>query len=205
MGSVHFPVRVLMTTSPQRAFVLTCLVLLMAATRVNHFAAIPDASWAVFFIGGFHLRSWTRWAFPLLMALAVLVDWIVISNLGLDFWQHYCVSPGYWMLLPAYFAMWAGGMALGHGYRGAQWSTLPRAIALVVAAVAVCHLFAQGGFYWTTRNVADPTVGGWLKNYADWFVPYLGTTALYVGLAAALQLAVEQVGKLRQAQRDVRG
>ena len=205
MGFVHFPVRVLMTTSPQRAFVLTCLVLLMAATRMNHFAAIPDASWAVFFIGGFYLRSWTRWAFPLLMALAVLVDWIVIGSLGLDFWQHYCVSPGYWMLLPAYFAMWAGGMALGHGYQGAQWSTLAKAIALVVAAVAVCHLFAQGGFYWTTRNVADPTVGGWLKNYADWFVPYLGTTTLYVGLAAALQLAVEQVGKLRQAQRDVRG
>lgn len=205
MGFVHFPVRVLMTTSLQRAFVLTCLVLLMATTRVNHFAAIPDASWAVFFIGGFHLRSWTRWAFPLLMALAVLVDWIVIANLGLDFWQHYCVSPGYWMLLPAYFAMWAGGMALGHGYQGAQWSTLAKAIALVVAAVAVCHLFAQGGFYWTTRNVADPTVGGWLKNYADWFVPYLGTTTLYVGLAAALQLAVEQIGKLRQAQRDVRG
>ncbi|KIP82267.1 hypothetical protein [Stenotrophomonas sp. CFBP8980] len=194
-----------MTTSPQRAFVLTCLVLLMAATRVNHFAAIPDASWAVFFIGGFYLRSWTRWAFPLLMALAVLVDWIVIGSLGLDFWQHYCVSPGYWMLLPAYFAMWAGGMALGHGYQGAQWSTLAKATALVVAAVAVCHLFAQGGFYWTTRNVADPTVGGWLKNYADWFVTYLGTTTLYVGLAAALQLAVEQVGKLRQAQRDVRG
>lgn len=205
MGFVHFPVRVLMTTSPQRAFVLTCLVLLMAATRVNHFAAIPDASWAVFFIGGFYLRSWTRWAFPLLMALAVLVDWIVIGSLGLDFWQHYCVSPGYWMLLPAYFAMWAGGMALGHGYQGAQWSTLAKATALVVAAVAVCHLFAQGGFYWTTRNVADPTVGGWLKNYADWFVTYLGTTTLYVGLAAALQLAVEQVGKLRQAQRDVRG
>jgi hypothetical protein len=205
MGFVHFPVRVLMTTSPQRAFVLTCLVLLMAATRVNHFAAIPDASWAVFFIGGFYLRSWTRWAFPLLMALAVLVDWIVIGSLGLDFWQHYCVSPGYWMLLPAYFAMWAGGMALGHGYQGAQWSTLAKASALVVAAVAVCHLFAQGGFYWTTRNVADPTVGGWLKNYADWFVTYLGTTTLYVGLAAALQLAVEQVGKLRQAQRDVRG
>ena len=47
------------------------LVLLMVGTRINHFAPIPDASWAVFFIGGFYLRSWTRWAFPLLMALAV--------------------------------------------------------------------------------------------------------------------------------------
>jgi hypothetical protein len=179
------------------------LVLLMAATRVNHFAAIPDASWAVFFIGGFYLRQWTRWAFPLLMALAVLVDWIVIRHSGLDFWQHYCVSPGYWMLLPAYFAMWSGGMLLRGGYHGATWVALGKGALLLVAAVAVCHLFAQGGFYWTSDSVAAPTVDGWAKNYGDWFLPYLRTAAVYVGLAAALQLVTEQVGKLLQARRDV--
>lgn len=192
-----------MTSTAQRAFDLSVLVLLMAATRVNHFAAIPDASWAVFFIGGFYLRGWTRGAFPLLMALAVLVDWIVIRSIGMDFWQHYCVSPGYWMLLPAYFAMWAGGMALRQGYHGASWRVLGKGAALLVLAVAVCHLFAQGGFYWTTRNVADPTVAGWAKNYADWFLPYLRTAAVYTTLAAALQLATEQVGKLLQARRDI--
>lgn len=192
-----------MTSTAQRAFVLSVLVLLMAATRVNHFAAIPDASWAVFFIGGFYLRQWTRWAFPLLMALAVLVDWIVIRRSGLDFWQHYCVSPGYWMLLPAYFAMWGGGLLLRGGYHGANWSALGKGALLLVAAVAVCHLFAQGGFYWTSDSVAAPTVDGWAKNYGDWFLPYLRTAAVYVGLAAALQLATEQVGKLLQARRDV--
>jgi len=192
-----------MTSTAQRAFVLSVLVLLMAATRVNHFAAIPDASWAVFFIGGFYLRAWTRWAFPLLMALAVLVDWIVIRRSGLDFWQHYCVSPGYWMLLPAYFAMWGGGLLLRRGYQGANWAALGKGALLLVAAVAVCHLFAQGGFYWTSDNVAAPTLDGWAKNYGDWFLPYLRTAAVYVGLAAALQLATEQVGKLLQARRDV--
>ncbi len=192
-----------MTSTAHRAFVLSVLVLLMAATRVNHFAAIPDASWAVFFIGGFYLRAWTRGAFPLLMAVAVLVDWIVIRRSGLDFWQHYCVSPGYWMLLPAYFAMWSGGMLLRAGYHGASWAALGKGALLLVAAVAVCHLFAQGGFYWTSDNVAAPTFSGWAKNYGDWFLPYLRTAAVYVGLAAALQLATEQVGKLQQARRDV--
>ena len=51
-----------MTANVQRAFILSLLVLLMAGTRINHFAPIPDASWAVFFIGGFYLRDWTRWA-----------------------------------------------------------------------------------------------------------------------------------------------
>lgn len=193
-----------MTPSLQRALVLCTLALLLMATRVHHFAAIPDASWAVFFIGGFYLRGGTRWAFPLLMLLAVLVDWFVISRSGLDFWQHYCVSPGYWMLLPAYFALWGGGMLLAQHYRGARWGSLPRAALLLLASVALCHLFAQGGFYWTSEQVQQPTVAGWWKNYGDWFLPYLGTTALYVGLATALQLALEQTGKLLQARRDIR-
>ena len=191
-----------MTSTSRRLTALALLVLTLLATRVNHFAAIPDASWAVFFIGGFHLRAWTRWAFPLLMALAVLVDAWVIQSMGLDFWQHYCVSLGYWMLLPAYFALWAGGMLLRRGYAGARWAVLPRAIALLLGAVLVCHLFAQGGFYWTTPNVAEPTLAGWWKNYTDWLAPYAATTALYVALAAALQVAVEQVGKLAQARRQ---
>src|SRR6187402_559257 len=88
------------------------LALVMAATRVNHFAALPDASWAVFFIAGFYLhsnapagqgsvldlRGPVRWAFPLLIALAVLIDFIVISGQGIDFWSHYCVSIAYWFL-----------------------------------------------------------------------------------------------------------
>lgn len=191
-----------MTTQTQRALVLSTLALLMVATRIHHFAAVPDASWALFFIGGFYLRSATRWAFPLLMALAVAVDWVVISRSGLDFWQHYCVSPGYWMLLPAYFALWAGGMLLGHNHRGLRWSTLPRAAVLLVASVALCHLFAQGGFYWTSGQVAEPTFAGWWKNYSDWFLPYLGTSALYVAVAAALHLALEQAGKLMHAHRE---
>lgn len=191
-----------MTPTAQRAFILFVLVLLMAATRVNHFAAIPDASWAVFFVAGFHLRSWTRWAFPLLMVLAIVIDVLVIRASGIGYWQHYCVSPGTALLVPAYFAMWAGGALLRQGYHGADWAALAKASALLLAAVAVCHLFAQSGFYWSSDVVAAPTLQGWARNYADWFLPYLRTAAIYVGLAAALQLATEQVVKLLHARRD---
>jgi hypothetical protein len=190
-------------TAAPRVFILALLALLMVATRVNHFAAIPDASWAVFFIGGFYLRAWTRWAFPLLMVLALVIDVLVIRASGIGYWQHYCVSPGTALLVPAYFAMWAGGALLRRGYRSARWAALGKGMALLLAAVAICHLFAQGGFYWTSDSVAAPTLAGWAKNYADWFGPYLRTTAIYVGLVAALQLTAEQVIQLMQARRDV--
>ena len=70
-----------MNANAQRAIVLSLLALLMLATRshvFSHFTPVPDASWAVFFIGGFYLRGWGRWAFPLLMVLAVGIDWAVI-------------------------------------------------------------------------------------------------------------------------------
>ena len=96
-------------SNPQRAGIFAILAIVMAATRVNHFAALPDASWAVFFVAGFYLRGSLRWAFPLLIALAVLIDFIVITGQGMNFWSHYCVSIAYWFLLPAYLSLWFAG------------------------------------------------------------------------------------------------
>lgn len=190
-----------MTANVQRAFILSLLVLLMAGTRINHFAPVPDASWAVFFIGGFYLRSWTRWAFPLLMGLAVVVDWAVISNQGMNFWQHYCVSAAYWMLVPAYFAMWAGGMLLRRYYTGATLKSLGLLAASLIGSVALCHLIAQGSFYWISASVAEPSFAGWAKNYSDWLLPYMQTAAMYVGAAAVVQVVVEATSKQPAAGR----
>jgi len=185
-----------MNTNLQRAIVLSLLVLLMAATRTHvftHFTPVPDASWAVFLIGGFYMRDWSRWAFPLLMALAVGIDWAVITGQGMNFWSHYCVSPGYWMLIPAHLAMWMGGLWLRRNYAGASVPALGRLAVAVVVATALCHLFAQGGFYWFGNSVAEPTFAGWAKNYGDWFGSYLRATAMFVAVAAIAQVVGEQV------------
>src|SRR5690606_5965682 len=119
-----------------------------------------------------------------LMVLAVGIDYLAIRASGLDFWSHYCVSPGYWMLVPAYFSLWAGGAWFARqrtdGIRRAALLA-----AAVVVAVVVCHAWAQGGFYWFSDAVAQPTVAGWIANYGHWLLPYLQTTALYVAAIAA--------------------
>lgn len=184
-----------MTTDTSRALVLLLLAVLLAGTRMHHFAALPDASWAVFFLGGFYLRDWTRWAFPALMALAVLVDYLVITAQGLSFWQHYCVSPAYWCLVPAYFALWGGGWWLRRQYRGLEWRALGLLALALPVAVTACQLIAQGSFYWIGGAVADPSLAGWWKNFSDWLPPYMGVAALYTGMAAAVHvLAVRLQG-----------
>jgi hypothetical protein len=61
-------------TTRSRLTIFLVLAAVMAATRLNHFGVVPDASWAVFFIAGFYLRGSARWAFPALMVLAVAID-----------------------------------------------------------------------------------------------------------------------------------
>lgn len=180
-------------TSRSRVAIFVALAAVMAATRLNHFGAIPDASWAVFFVAGFYLRGSARWAFPALMLLAVAVDYWVISASGQNFWAHYCVSPGYWFLVPAHLSLWLGGSVVRRYYRGLTLNTLGLLVLAVFASAALCHGFAQGGFYWLSDSVADPTVAGWAKNYADWFLPYLRTTAIYVALGALAHVVAVQL------------
>lgn len=190
------------TSTTSRLSIFLVLATVMAATRLNHFGAIPDASWAMFFIGGFYLRESARWAFPALMALAVAVDWLVISGTGTSFWSHYCVSPGYWFLLPAHFSLWAAGNLLARASGNPGANTLGLLVVAVFAGTALCHLFAQGGFYWFSDSVAAPTLAGWAKNYADWFLPYLRTTGIYVGLATVAHIAIGQLVRSAPVRAD---
>lgn len=184
-----------MSPKTQRSLVLVLLAMLMAGTRADHFGPLPDASWAVFFVGGFALSSWSRWAFPLLMALAVAVDYVVITRSGASFWTHYCVSPAYWCLIPAYFSMWAGGMWLQRRGVGADLRSLGLLAASLVASVVVCQLVAQGSFYWISSAVAEPTLAGWWQNYVTWLFPYMATSAKYVAIAAGVYAVATQLSR----------
>ena len=179
-------------STPQRIGIFAILAIVMAATRVNHFAALPDASWAVFFVAGFYLRGSVRWAFPLLIALAVLIDFIVITGQGMNFWSHYCVSIAYWFLLPAYLSLWLAGSWLRSRHAGLGLREFGFLAASLFAAVSVCYVLSNGSYYWLSDSwlTAGNTrsFGGWLENLGDWYVPYLRTSAMYIAIAALLHI-----------------
>jgi hypothetical protein len=187
------------TTQTQRLGIFLALALVMGATRLHHFDALPDASWGVFFLAGFWLRGAGRWAFPLLMAEAVLVDFAAITGAGLNFWSHYCVSPAYWFLLAAYGALWLGGSWLARRQAGLRLSTLGLAAMSLVLSEAACYLISNGSFYWLSDSVPAPrSFAAWAGNLGDWYLPFLGTTVLYVGIGAALHVMVVQLARAFQ-------
>jgi hypothetical protein len=189
-------------TSTQRLGIFAALALVMAATRVHlslFHHDIWDASWGVFFLAGFWLRGTGRWAFALLMAEAVLVDYLVISRMGLSFWDHYCVSLGYWFLVPAYGALWIGGSWLAKHQRGNTLATLGMALAALLASENACYLISNGSFYWLSAHVPAPkSFAAWFENLGDWYLPFMQTTAVYVGLGAVLHVLVVQLARLSQ-------
>lgn len=188
-------------TLTQRIGILLALALVMAATRMHHsllqhFDALPDASWGIFFLAGFWLRGAGRWAFPLLMAEAVLIDYLVISQAGGNFWSHYCVSTAYWFLVPSYLSLWLGGSWLARHQSGLRLQTLGMAAVAFVASWTVCYLLSNGSFYWLSDNVPLPrSSAAWFANLGDWYLPFLQTTALYVGIGAVLHVLATQLAR----------
>lgn len=183
----------------QRVSIFIALALAMAVTRIHHFDVLPDASWAIFFLAGFWLRGSARWAFPLLMAEAVLVDFVVITQQGMNFWSQYCVSPAYWFLIAAYGALWLGGSWLARHQLGLRMPTLGLAVLALLVSEGVCYLISNGSFYWISANVPAPrNFGAWFVNLGDWYLPFLEVTALYVGLGAVLHVLVTQLSRTLQ-------
>ncbi|HEY0180309.1 MAG TPA: hypothetical protein VGC30_11865 [Dokdonella sp.] len=191
-------------STPWRVGILAILAIVMLATRSHllgdHFLPLPDASWAVFFVAGFYssarapgdARGTGAWMFLALLALAVLIDYAVITAQGIGFWQHYCVSPAYWFLLPSYAALWLGGAWTRARYAQAGLRELGCALAAAAVAASVCFLISNGSFYWLSASVPVRSFAGWIENLGDWYVPFVRATLIYVAVAAALHaLAIQ--------------
>jgi hypothetical protein len=159
------------------------LALLMAATRLRHFGTallLPDASWAVFFLAGFYLRRDWRWALPLLLLEAIVIDGIAIRDFTVS---NYCVTIAYGILPAAYALLWLGGRWLRRHYRH-EAADVIRLGASLLASVTLCYLLTNGSFYWLSGRVPDATLAGWLQNLTDWYGNFIGVASGYVGVAA---------------------
>jgi hypothetical protein len=159
------------------------LVVLMGVTRGHHFGtpeALPDASWAVFFLAGVFARPLL--VFALLCAASVLCDWIAIDLYSVP---SFCVTPAYAMLLPAYAALWSGGRFLARRNLH-SWSVVAPLVASVLVSSFAAELLSSGGFYFLGGRFPDPTLEGFLPRLGMFYPGMLAGMSFYVGLAAVV-------------------
>lgn len=174
-------------TRRQQIAIGLALTLLMLLTRSHHWAGIhslPDASWATFFLLGVYLRA--LWVVPALIAASVAIDYAAITWGGVS---DFCVSPAYWLLIPAYLALFAGGRFYARGHRLSLLG-LARLVGVALAVVAVAELLTSGGFYFFSGRFAEPTLAGFVPRLEQYFPHMLSTFMLYLGAAAAVHVAL---------------
>lgn len=173
------------------------LVALMAMTRGHHFAGVdlPSASWAVFFLAGVLLRP--KWVFPALFLEATLLDLAAIQWAGVSDW---CMSPAYWMLIPAYGSLWLGGKLYARWHRDQPGSFVTLGLCAMVAAF-VCYLFSGGGFLYFSGRYPDPSLALLIERIGTYYPRYLGNLALYVGTAAVIFTGLRALHAQREGSR----
>jgi len=174
--------------SPADLATACALAALMAATRFHHFGSsinLPDASLAVFFLGGFFLRRAAL--FGVYAAGAVLIDFLAITYGGASDW---CVTAAYAFLLPTYACMWwAGAWCANRAVR--SWPAYLRIAGVLLGATALAFFISNASFYAFSGHFSALTVVEYSARVAKYFPAYLASAAAYVAAGFAVQFVVE--------------
>lgn len=173
---------------PRTELAIACaLAALMAATRFHHFGSaihLPDASLAVFFLGGLYLRRAV--AFGAYLALAALIDYVAIAHGGVSDW---CVTPAYAFLLPTYACLWwAGVWCAKHERRG--WRGCLRLAGALFAATVLAFLISNGSFYGLSGYFGELPLAGYAARVVGYFPAYLASALAYVAAAISFEALI---------------
>lgn len=184
-------------------WIAAALVLLMAATRYSHFGSavsLPDASYAVFFLGGLYLGR-MRGALAMLALLlleAALVDYFAINFREVSGW---CVTSAYSFLVFAYGALWFVGRwyAPRHNLTGKGLLGL---FAAAVAAGSAAFVIANVSFYLLAGYFDSMSVAEFASRVAQYYGSYVAVAVLYIGVAVCVQMLSALIENKRRREKD---
>lgn len=153
---------------------LIALLALMAITRIGHFGSVvslPDASLAVFLLGGLWLAGWGT--FAVFMGLAFVID-VGLARTATE--AGWCLTPAYWGLLPTYALLWQVGRWLKNS------PELPPLRFATVSALAVTFAFVVSNATFWAFSGLFPEMGAaeYAQRVIGYYPPYLGSAALYL-------------------------
>ncbi|MBE1161471.1 hypothetical protein IGX34_13890 [Dyella sp. 7MK23] len=169
----------------------------MVTTRFKHFGDalhLPDASMAVFFLGGLYLRR--HLVFGFFLVLAVVLDEVSIHYAGIS---DFCMTAAYAFLPLAYAALWYGGRLYAQELTG-SWRSLLGAFGVAFVCAVLCFAISNGSFYWLGGRYAHPHMAEYLQRLWQWGPLFVRTTLSYVAVALLLHAVLQRLAGAGAAQ-----
>ena len=163
------------------AVAITFAMLLTRGSHVLTHVSLPDASLALFLLGGLLLKRW-GW-FVAFFGLATFIDF---GAAALDPLQGFCLTNGYWGLIPSYAALWFGGLWLSKQTN--PFSPL-RFAAVSLSATFIAFVLSTQTYYlfsgrFPANGVVESLQHGWeyLPNWIIVNASYFGLVLLVIAL-----------------------
>ena len=184
------------STLKSQLLIAAAIAFFMLLTRGSHTLtpfSLPDASLALFLLGGIMLRR-VGW-FVAFFVLATLIDF---GAAALDPVQGFCLTNGYWGLIPAYGVMWLGGrylakIANAFATRNLVAYSLVSAFTTFVAFVVSTQTYYLFSGRFPAQGVIESLKHGW-----EYLPSWMGFSAMYF---AIIWLSVALWRSLKPAQK----
>jgi len=152
------------------------LLLLLLITRGHSLGDIidlPDATLAVFFIGGVYLRKYLY--APIFFFAAFLSDNHAFANGVSD----HCYTPAYLFLIPTYMTLWVAGRR----FQSLKLESLKHCITMawtLALATSIAFILSSGSFSFLSGYYDHLTISEHIARSSPYYIPYLLNTLIYM-------------------------
>ena len=150
---------------------------LMTLTRGSHLLSsisLPDASLVLFLIGGIYLKN-----IRFFIALFLLGLFIDFGAAALDPKLGFCLTKGYWGLIPAYASLWVCGYFLN---KQKYLQNLSIFIPYVSITVVVAFLISTQTYYLFSGRFGSPSLAESLLHGWEYLPQYFLSSFIYIAL-----------------------
>lgn len=167
------------------AAVIAFIMLLTRGSHVLTSVSLPDASLALLLIGGLYLRK-AIW-FGLFVVLATAIDFGAAS---IDSLQGFCLTDGYWGMLPTYAVMWLAGLWLSR--QDNSFDVLKFMFAGLLSTFLAFVISTQSYYLFSGRFPANGVIES-MQHGWEYLPGYMGFTVMYLVAFWALAKALPKL------------
>lgn len=181
-----------LSSTQKSVFTAATIAFFMLLTRGSHVltqVSLPDASLALFLLGGLLLGRFA-W-FAAFFILATVIDF---GAAAFDPAQGFCLTNGYWGLIPAYGAMWLGGLWLAK--QKDAFSLVPYALVSLATTFIAFVISTQTYYLFSGRFPAEGVVES-MQHGWEYLPSWMGFSMMYFAIVWLAVMAFRNIKALQ--------